>query len=188
MTAFLNQLQVEGPELCEDMPRKPKGNIQSLLGIEKSSTKLAGRELHEYLKTRIDDDTTTLEVKWNPEDLAHIKETLVFGYKMLQRHHANTLATSIDYGYFLNKAYDMFNLEKDKGLLLSHLTFKQWLADNVSISDSYARKLRKIAADFYEYRRIRKLSITITELWQRKEQISGMINVFQDVAAFWKGA
>ena len=68
MTAFLNQLQVEGPELCEDMPRKPKGNIQSLLGIEKSSTKLAGRELHEYLKIRIDDGSTPPEVKWNPED------------------------------------------------------------------------------------------------------------------------
>ena len=48
MTAYLYQLQLEGLELCEDIPRKPKGNIQ--LGIEKSSTKLASRELHEYLK------------------------------------------------------------------------------------------------------------------------------------------
>ena len=81
MTAFLNQLQVEGPKLCEDIPRKPKGNIQSLLSIEKSFTKLAGRELHEYLKTHIDDDPIPLQVKWNPADLAHIKETLVVGYK-----------------------------------------------------------------------------------------------------------
>ena len=97
MTAYLYQLQLEGPELCEDIPRKPKGNIQ--LGIEKSSTKLASRELHEYLKTRID-EATPIEVKWNPEDLTHIKETLVVGYKALQRHHANTLASSMDYGYF----------------------------------------------------------------------------------------
>ena len=186
MTAYLHQLQAEGPELCEDMPRKPKGNIQSLLGIEKSSTKLAGRELHEYLKTRIDEASTSLEVKWNPEDLTHIKETLVVGYKVLQRHHANTLATSIDYGYFLNRAFDFFNHEKDKGQVAPYLTFQHWLADNVGISDSYARKLRKIAVDFYEYRRLRKLGITFTEFWQRKEQIKGMMSVFPDVGAFWK--
>ena len=125
-------------------------------------------------------------MKWNPEDLAHIKESLVLGYKSLQRRHANTLAASIDYGYYLNVAYDFFKLEKDKGLIASHVTFQHWLADNVGISDSYARKLRKLAADFYEYRRIRKLSITLTELWQRKEQIKCMMGVFPDVAAFWK--
>ena len=188
MTAFLNHLQEEGPELCEDIPRKPKGNIQSLLGIEKSSTKLAGRELHEYLKARIDDDPTPLEVKWNPADLAHIKETLVVGYKKLQQHHANTLGNSIEYGYYLNKAKHLFNLKKDEGQLPSHLTFQQWLEDNVGISNSYARKLRKISEDFFEYKRIHKLSITLTELWQRKKQIKSMMDVFPDVAAFWKGA
>ena len=187
MAAFLNQLQLEGPELCGDMPRKPKGNIQSLLGIE-SSIKLAGRDLHEYLKKRVDDGTTPPEVEWNPEDLAHIKETLVVGYKILQRHHANTLAASIDYGYFLNKAKHMFNLEKDNGKLPSHLTFQQWVEDNVGISDSYARKLRKLSDYFLKYQRIRKLNIPLNELWQRKEEIKSMLEVFPDVAAFWRGA
>ena len=117
MQAYLHHLQSEGPDLCEDMPRKPKGNIQSLLGTEKSTTKLAGRELHEYLITHIDDATADLQVRWNPEDLDHIKDTLVMGYKTLQRHNANTLAASINYGYFLNKAFYYFNHEKDTGKL-----------------------------------------------------------------------
>ena len=186
MSAYLHQLQSEGPELCEDMPIKPKGSIQSLLKIEKTSTKLAGIKLHEYLQTRIDNAAADLEVKWDPADLNRIRDTLVLGYKTLQRHHANTLAASIDYGYFLNKAFDFFTHQKDTGQLeQQNLTFQQWLADNVGISDSYARKLRKIAADFYAYRGLRKLGISVAEFWQRKDQIKSMLSVFPEIAAFW---
>ena len=54
MSAYLHQLQLEGPDLGEDMPTKPKGNILTLLGKGKQSTKLSGMELHEYLQSHMD--------------------------------------------------------------------------------------------------------------------------------------
>ena len=135
MLAYLQQLQSEGPELSEDMPRKPKWSIQSLLGIKKSSTKLAGMKLHEYLLTCIDSAVCQdLQRKWNPADLRHIRDTLVVGYKALQRHHANTLADSIDYGYFLNKAFDFFSHEKLTGVLdEKDLTTIIWQEEQISL-------------------------------------------------------
>ena len=116
-------------------------------------------------------------------------KSLLVGYKALQRHHANTLVASIDYGYFLNKAFDFFSHEKLTGVLgEKDLTFQQWLTDNVGISDSHARKLRKVTADFYDYKRLRQLGISFTEFWKYKEEIRVMMSVFPDVAAFWRAS
>ncbi len=84
--AYLHQLQQEGPELCEEMPKKPRGNISSLLN-PKPSIKLSGRELHEYLRTKMADDADNLKLQWDPTDLTKIRDTLVAGYKVLQRNH-----------------------------------------------------------------------------------------------------
>ena len=47
MIHFLNDLAYNGPG--GDMPRRPKGDLASLLGNKKPSNKLYGVELHKYL-------------------------------------------------------------------------------------------------------------------------------------------
>ena len=47
MIHFLDDLAYNGPG--GDMPRRPKGDLASLLGIKKPSNKLCGFELHKYL-------------------------------------------------------------------------------------------------------------------------------------------
>ena len=47
MIHFLDDLAYNGP--AGDMPRRPKGDLASLLGNKKHSNKLSGVELHKYL-------------------------------------------------------------------------------------------------------------------------------------------
>jgi len=186
MGAYLHQLQQEGPELCEEMPKKPRGNISSLLNSEKQpSTKLSGQELHEYLLANMAAEVSNSQLKWEPTDLNKIKDTLVLGYQALQQAHSNTFATAIDYGYFLNKAFDYFTFLKDTGKMQPGLTFQHWLKDNVGISDSYARKLRSIAITFFGYGRFRKLGISFEEFYKRREEIRVMLSLEKDIASFW---
>jgi hypothetical protein len=56
----------------------------------------------------------------------------------------------------------------------------------VGISDAYARKLRKIAGYFYDYKQLRNLGISFSEFWQRKEEIRTMLSVYPEIDAFWK--
>ena len=105
----------------------------------------------------------------------------------------------MDYGYFLNKAYDNFIHEKDTGKIEPNdLTFQHWLADsfyddNVGISDSYARKLRKIAVDFYGYYLHRlKVWWVYFQMWQLFGKVHRLKVcqvyfrwVFSDVAALY---
>mgnify|MGYP006113642019 CR=1 FL=1 len=84
-------------------------------------------------------------------------------------------------------AFDFFSLYKDQNGIRG-VTFKQWLDVNVGISDSYGRKLRKISKDFIMFPKLKKLGISFSELWRRKEDIRLMLSIFQHVAAFWREA
>ena len=72
------------------------------------------------------------------------------------------MAISMDYGNYLNMAFDFFSLYKDQNGIRG-VTFKQWLDVNVGISDSYGRKLRKISKDFIMFPKLKKLGISFSE-------------------------
>ena len=188
MVIYLSWLLQDGPETDKEIPTKPKGSIQAVLGKAKPTTKLSGEELHNYLEKHIANNSDDLlEVKWSPTNLESVKDTLVHGFKTLKRLNANLLAHYMDYGYFLNKAFDYFSFCKDNGNIAKGTTFQHWLSDNVGISAAYARKLRLIARDFHDYKNLRKLGISFSEFWQRKEQIRIMLSVYPELSTFWKG-
>ena len=208
MVSYLSRLRHDGPENAGQMPPKPKGKLQALLrnkgrnnGPSISDTGVIGAVLQGYVKAHeLHDYLNALTVNeslgaaslvhmthWNPTDLDSIKETLIAGFAVLKRHNAKLLAASLDYGYFLNKAFEYFSICKIRGLAAVHgVTFQHWLSDNVGLSDSYARKLRMIARDFYEYKRLRQLGISFTEFWQRKEEIKMMLKACPSLNTFWK--
>jgi hypothetical protein len=100
MVDYLLCLQREGPMTYKQIPKKPKSNIQMLLGESKPSTKLIGMELHKYLERYIVNTKVDLQLKWNPTDLESVKNTLVTGFQLLKSLNASVLATYIDYGFF----------------------------------------------------------------------------------------
>ena len=189
MCAYLQQLQSEGPELCEEMPKKPRGNLSSLLNLQKTkSTKLSGKELHEYLMANISTEVSP-QWEWDPNNFTRIKETLVRGYHCLKQAHSNTFATSIDYGYYLNKGFDVFTHLRNTGKMEpADMTFQHFLEDNVGISDSYvgiSRKLRSISKNFHQYKKFRKLGISFDEFYSRREEIRIMLSLDKDIDRFW---
>jgi len=67
------------------------------------------------------------------------------------------------------------------------ISWPKWLADNVGISDAYARKLRVIAFLCENYPKMRHLGISMSELYDLRKQISELFqsNV-NNCVAYWK--
>ena len=83
---------------------------------------------HALLVTDMTEDVLP-QVKWNPEDLNHIRDSLVMGYKALKQTNANIIAISMDYGNYLNLAFDYFSLYKETSGIEPGVTFQHWLSD-----------------------------------------------------------
>lgn len=75
--------------------------------------------------------------------LENILDNLKSGYKIIQKQNYVMLSSSIDYGEWLNIAFELHSTEKLAGKISE--TWKEWLLEKVGIQDSYARKLREIA-------------------------------------------
>ena len=80
----------------------------------------------------------------------------------------SAVLVSVYFGYFLNKAFYLFTSYKYTGRMASDMAFQHWLKDNVGISDSYTRKLRKMAKDFYGYKKLRQLGIPFEEFYKHR--------------------
>jgi hypothetical protein len=190
MLFYVEDLEKEGP-VGKVLPKKPKGDLKSLLGENKKVTKsLSGQELHKYLVTKV----TTNEPATCPKvsevgtftSLENILDNLKSGYKMLKKQNAVTLDASIDYGDWLNVAFELHSLEKLANKIT--LTWKEWLEANVGIQDSYARKLREIAKTLGKYPHFRKLGLSFSEVYQRRKQIQSLLTTDKNAALYWQQA
>ena len=110
---------------------------------------------------------------------------LVKGYAVMQKMSAKTLSLSLHYGASLNKAFQVYESNKAKGLVKE--AWGKWLVNNVGVSASYARKHRELSTIFMKYKTIHNLSIPFSELWNKRLEIKEMLNTHPDLAKYWLG-
>ena len=94
------------------------------------------------------------------------------------------IGLTLNYGKWLNVAYGLF--ENNKGVGKVKGSWSKWLKKEIGVSDRYARQLRELARDLGEYEKIHLLSITISEIWQRRLNIKAMLCERPEIAEFWR--
>jgi len=119
-------------------------------------------------------------------NLSAIKNYLVSGYEGLKKSNCAALAVSIDYGDWLNVAFELHYNETQAGLRTD--SWKEWLKTNVGIGDSCVRKLRTISDVFGKYPGFRKLGLSISEVYGRIRAIKSLLTTDAGAAAYWRTA
>ena len=192
MLRIIEHLQQNGPPShAIKMPSKPKGDIKQLISPNKTpATKiLTGEELHDYLVKRlITENHPTCPSVSEVDQLNSINEELIGhlknGYALLKNSKAQCLCISMDYGQWLEAAYQLFAREKIAGKQTG--SWRDWLATATGMEESIARKLREAWKLFKNYPKIRRLGLSFSELFQRRKEIEGMLNTRHEIAQFWQ--
>ena len=188
MLLCLKDLENDGP-VGIFFPKKPRKDIKTLTDDHKKKSKLlSGQDLHKYLINKLATEDSvncpTVSEVGLFTSLESILNNLKSGYAMLKKHNSVSLSRSLDYGDWLNVAFELHRTEIWAGKISG--TWKEWLDENVGIQDSYARKLREIAKLLGKCNRFRALGIPFLEVYQRRKQIQGMLITDSSVARYWR--
>ena len=101
------------------MPRRPKGDLTSLIVNKKPSNKLCGVKLHKYfIKSLLSKDAVNqpgFAKDGFYTDLDQIRLHLVAGYERFRKQNAVGLRMFLEYGCWLKLAYELFRLKKWNG-------------------------------------------------------------------------
>jgi hypothetical protein len=188
---WIEDLATNGPPGPAE-PRKPTSSYKSLLhGTKRRRTvKLVGQKLHEYLVTKCvgpyEVSCPTVIQVGSFGSLEDIKIHLISGYELLKNTNSRTLATSIDYGDWLNVAFELHTMEQNSGNEIS--SWENWLHENVGIGTSYGRKLRKISEVLGKFPGFRRLGLSITEVYEKIKQIKSLVLTNVKAAEYWQQA
>ncbi len=124
MWLLVDKLEQDGPEGIT-LPKKPVGKLESLLGITRESKILSGINLHQYLVKLIVYKLPTGAITCpelqniNVSNLDEILDYLKVGYAGISQNTAYTLGTYLDYGKYLNFAFQLHQEEKWSGKILT---------------------------------------------------------------------
>ena len=187
MAIYLTSALSEGQNIDKPMPKPPKSKLKDVFGPHQSKPQpLFGEELQTYLIKHLVNHAQINQSQWNPTSLENIKIKLQEGFHILKQKNAALLWHYIRLGHYLIHAFDYFSIAKLRNDVPQNTTWKQWLKDNIGMSDSYDRKLRDLAKTFNQYTRFRYLGISIKEFLKIKEQIRLMFITYPAYADFWK--
>ena len=188
MLYFAEDLEKDGPT-GKSLPQIPRENLKSLLGANSKVSKLlSGQDLHKYLVQNLatQDPVNCPKVSGAGlfTSLESILNNLKSGYALLRKQNSLSLSASLDYGEWLNLAFELHSTEKLAGKITG--TWKEWLEGNVGIQDSYARKLREIAKLLGKYPRFRTVGLSFSEIYKHRKQVQGMLITDSTLAQFWQ--
>jgi len=187
MEMFLKDIEITGPD-GKKIPKKPTRDIATLLNNNrKASDKLSGVKLNDYLQKNITKTNVIFILlpsvsEVNPKTLNDALKHLKTGYESLRESTKKNLCVSLDYGIWLNKAFALFSVEN----MGNAITWKEWIAKEIGIQDSYARKLRKVATALGQYARFRDLALSFSEVYTRLKEIECMLASDNEIAEYWK--
>ena len=92
----------------------------------------------------------------------------------------------LEYGYWLELVYELFRLKKWKEQNNGIGTWQEWLTVNVGICPRYSQKLREVAKLLQNYSRFQNVGISVSEIYQRKEQITNLLQTNSIAACYWR--
>ena len=81
----------------------------------------------------------------------------------------------------------MFRLKKWKGQNHGIGIWQEWLTVNVGICPRYSQKLREVAKSVQKYSRFQNVGISFSEVYQRKEQITNLLQTNSIATCYWRG-
>ena len=190
MVCYIEKLEEEGPETDALPPKKPRTNLNSVLRKAAKSKALNGEELHNYLQQKL---VTPAEgahcprLSEMPNPITSLRDMLRYlrvGYRLVKHQNSGCLFASLDYGEWLNFAFELHQREKLQGITTG--TWKKWIEKEVGITDAYARKLREMFKLLHEYRRFRSLGLPFIEVYQRRKHIVAMLKADARLSNYWK--
>ena len=173
-----------------EIPAFPKSELLRIMGKNKIKKVLRGAQLDEYLKSKLMIEGELVGEIWQPPIPAAINYTLDSlvpalqnGNALLNSRKVKSLRSSLNYGLWLNLAFQRFEFSKGAGLVKG--TWSNWLIKNVGISAGYVRQLRDLAEQFAHYKMMHYLSISIKDLYKMRCEIVHMLSIDQSIANFW---
>ena len=186
MTMYTDELRHNGP--YANPPKKPKSNLNSIFKKTKKP-KLSGLQLHEYLKKNVTnvEQINCPKVDEEKQNIANLEQTtqhLKNGYQLLKQVNSKTLATSLDFGDWLNFSFRLYKKEKYKGQIT--YTWNDYLEENVGIKEAYDRSLRSVAKMLKQYPKFRSVGLSFYEICKRKDAIINMLELEEEASIFWK--
>ena len=155
------------------------------MNLEQPLKELWGDELHFRLRNMLVSVTSEANEKIAaPEHMDitfdGIKCYLASGNKKLNMKKVEMLQSSLNYGQWLALAYRKF---QPNGKLNDE--WARWLFIYVGISKSYAWQLQELAEKFYQYPQFQYLPITVSDLYEIRENIEHMLTI-PHIANYWK--
>jgi len=160
------------------LPVQPKTKLTVF--YETEPIKLRGAELHNYLVGKVV-VCPQQKIPTLPDNapLDMIKQCLVSGYRHIKGRSRRNVCDYLDYGALLNLAYKRLKAQN------SGCVWHKWLRENVRIEAGYASRLRLMEAQFGAYHKIRSLSISFSELYNRRQEIAHMLKSDIENGVYW---
>ena len=94
-----------------------------------------------------------------------ISPHLVAGYERVRKQNAVGLRLFLEYGCWLELAYELFKLKTWKGQNGGSGTWQEWLTVNVGICPRYSQMLREVAKLLQNYSRFQNVGISCSEIY-----------------------
>ena len=186
MLSFLDDLELNEPA-DQILPSKPKGSINTLLGKKKLPV-LSGIELHKYLLQNISIDFDRVP-GYVPDriytNIEQIKPHLVCGFQRVKNQNAAGLRACLQYGQWLELAYEHFKIKKWKNEING--TWQPWLSKHIGICSGYSKKLREVAQIVENYPKLHDVGKRFSEIYLRKKQIKNLLQSNAVVASYCQG-
>ena len=190
MMKVVERMTTAGPNGIT-LPKRPRRDISYLLRKRRvrNTTKLTGEELHRYLCTKLFVNPGKLECPTVDEigkftSLNDVTDCLKTGFELVKATNSSVLSQYLEYGKWLNIAFELFNIEKASGKITT--SWSDWLQECIGISPSYARKLREVSDLFEGYLRLKHLGISFYELYLKRKDILQMFKLNKEINSFWK--
>ena len=94
-----------------------------------------------------------------------------------------SLCFHIQFGKSLNILYGLWREESAKGYI--YKTWKAYLEENINISDRSVRKKREIADLIGNLPRFEFLTLSFSEVFNRKSDIKAMLDAYPNIREYW---
>ena len=172
-----------GPEYDGKSPTKPKHKMSD----QKLNITKRGALLHEKLKSMIvygnAENIMKLDDVHNIVTLQDMSEHLLLVYKAWKKSNSTGLEASIEYGKWLNHAFELHKIAKLSKTVSE--TWDAWLKNNVGISRRHSYRLRELATLLQNYPLFTHIGMAWTEIHNLRKEIKEMLSD-ADIASFWK--
>ena len=138
---------------------------------------LSGEELNqEDPANQLKEDFSVTRLE---DALAFLQQT----QQIMRLNSANLLASSLNFGCWLNTAFELHELQKFCNP--STPSWNKWLSENVGISNSYARKYRTVAKMLNPYKKFGKSSVSLDSIYQCRGNIQQIL-LDTNISVQWK--